>query len=501
MFAVLLSVGSQSQGQTNAAQNSGGAASPAGQRYRMVRAVSGTRGVERDGRFIIEDPRTVFHPSEDRKVIVEFEWEGPVGQHKFEALWKDPNGKVAVVSDFQFDAQKTDFTGYWTMLIDESAVTGFWTLEARIDGETAGSYSFEIASGAGTVPVTPTRIPLAAAEIYNRATAATVFVEKLDSTGKQIERSSGFLIGSDQVLTTFGNIDGASALRISFSDGKGVATSQVLSWDRLQDWAVLRVDAGSIPYLKLAPVKSWYVGEHCYSFSLSPAGGRVINQSTIVGHDSESISGERLDLSTSSDPSSLGAPAVDEFGEVIGILGTSSVTGLNVASEGGTLPPMAGSLAEPAKASVVPIDLVRIPAAGVTPATLGDLMAKGEFMPPLIGQDQVSFGALATGIDRKNGPGWPQNVRTQFSHADTQMVIFVTWDQKAKIKGLATLKFFSLDNKQLGETRSLKVNVRPGNFASSYWTVPITTFPAGTYRADVNLGDVAVWRQFFRILP
>ncbi len=158
----------------------------------MLRAVSGTKGVEREGRFIIEDPRTVFRPSEDHKVIVEFEWAGPIGLHKFEGLWKDPSGKVTVVSDYQFDVQKSEFEGYWTMLIDEGAPIGVWTLEARVDGETAGSFSFEIVAGAGKTPVTPTRAPLTAAEIYNQATAGTVFVEKFDSSGKQIERTSGF---------------------------------------------------------------------------------------------------------------------------------------------------------------------------------------------------------------------------------------------------------------------------------------------------------------------
>jgi S1-C subfamily serine protease len=467
----------------------------------MLRAVSGTKGVEREGRFIIEDPRTVFHPSEDRKVIVEFEWAGPIGLHKFEGLWKDPSGKVTVVSDYQFDAQKSEFAGYWTMLIDESATTGVWTLEARIDGETAGSFSFEIVAGAGTTPVTPTRAPLTAAEIYNQATAGTVFVEKFDSSGKQIERTSGFLIGPGRVLTTFGNIDGASALRIYGPNGKGIPTSQVLGWDRLQDWAVLRVDAEAMPSLKLAAVKSWYVGEHCYSFGLSSAGGRVINQCTIVGHESEPIGGERLNLSTPFDLSSIGSPVLNEFGEVIGVLAASSVPGSHNASGGSTIPPIAGSLAQPPMASVLPVELVRIPALEAIPATLADLMAKGEFMPPLQRQDQVGFGAFALGIDRKNGPGWPRDVRDQFSHGDAQMIVFINWDPKIKTSGIATLKFYSLENKQLGETRPLKVNIRPGNFTSSYWTVSIAEFPIGSYRADVCLGDAPVWRQFFRVLP
>ena len=64
----------------------GGVAAPAGPTFRVIRTSSGTKGVERDGRFIIEDPRAQFNAGQDRKVIVYFEWDGPVGPHKFERL-------------------------------------------------------------------------------------------------------------------------------------------------------------------------------------------------------------------------------------------------------------------------------------------------------------------------------------------------------------------------------------------------------------------------------
>ena len=101
VFVWAVPVMAQSQAPTN--QASAGGAVPSGPTFRMVRATSGSKGVERDGRFVIEDPRTQFHAGQDHKVIVYFEWEGTLGPHKFEALWKNPSGKVVVVSDFQFE--------------------------------------------------------------------------------------------------------------------------------------------------------------------------------------------------------------------------------------------------------------------------------------------------------------------------------------------------------------------------------------------------------------
>lgn len=44
-----------------------------GQQFRLVRSVSGSKGSQQGGRFVIEDPRSVFYLPEDTKIIVYFE--------------------------------------------------------------------------------------------------------------------------------------------------------------------------------------------------------------------------------------------------------------------------------------------------------------------------------------------------------------------------------------------------------------------------------------------
>ncbi|MGA8221335.1 MAG: serine protease [Candidatus Acidiferrales bacterium] len=488
---------------TTAQNSSSGGVAATGPAFRVIRTNSGTKGVERDGRFIIEDPRAQFHGGEDHKVIVYFEWEGPTGPHTFEALWKNPSGKVVVVSDFQFEPHKSPFSGYWTMLLDENPPTGFWTLEARIDGESAGSYTFEVVAGPSATPVAHVRLPPTAAEIYHQAETATVYIEKLGPSGKAISRASGFFMAPDQVITTFGIIDGASDLRVVLDGGKSVTTRKVASWNRWQDWAVLTVDAAGVLALKTVPDKSGDVGDRCYSLGISQAGTRIISQTTIVGDSNQAPAGRRLSLTVAFDPVAAGGPVLNEFGEVIGLLGGSLLPGMGTvaSSSTGGFPPLAGSALPESAAFAVPISLVKIPPSGAAPTTLTELAATGQFIPLLQGQDQVGFGSLALGLDKKNGIGWPRDAKDQFSRTDGQIILFINWNAKTKLKGVATARFYDLNNRQVGESKPANINVHPDSLSSTYWPVSFADFPPGVYRADVYLGDAPVWREFFRILP
>ncbi|HXZ12032.1 MAG TPA: trypsin-like peptidase domain-containing protein [Candidatus Sulfotelmatobacter sp.] len=459
--------------------------------------------MERDGRFVIEDPRTQFHAGQDHKVIVYFEWEGALGPHKFEALWKNPSGKVVVVSDFQFEPHKSPFSGYWSMLLDDDPAIGFWTLEARIDGEAAGNYSFEVTSNPSTTPVAHVRIPPSEREIYRQAEAATVYVEKLDASGKPLGRASGFFLAPNRVITTFGSIDGASGLRIILAGGKSLTTNQITSWNRWQDWAVLSVDSTEVSALKPAPDKSANVGEHCYSLGISPAGIRTILEASITGDSDQAPAGRRLSLSVSFDSLAVGGPVLTEFGEVIALLGGSLLPGAAIATptSAGASPPMAGSAGTVPAAFAVPIDLVKLPDSNVASSTLADLASMGQFIPPLEGPDRVGFGALALGLDKQKGIAWPRQTRDLFSHSDGQIVLFISWQPKPKLKGVAIARFYDLNNRQVGELKPANVNLNPNSLNTTYWPFSVAAFPPGIYRADVFFGDAPVWREFFRVVP
>src|SRR5262249_36259271 len=151
----------------------------------------------------MEDPRSVFTTGQDAKVVVYFEWEGPLGPHHFEGLWRGPDGKIVLISDFSYEAKGKQFSGYWTMLLSDSIASGEWTLEARIDGEFAGRHSFIITSLPNTPPPAPTHRTPTTSELYQLAVASSVAIEKIAKDGSVIGRGSGFWIGDKSVLTSF----------------------------------------------------------------------------------------------------------------------------------------------------------------------------------------------------------------------------------------------------------------------------------------------------------
>lgn len=223
----------------------------------------------------------------------------------------------------------------------------------------------------------------------------------------------------------------------------------------------------------------------------------------IVGDTNQPRVGPRISLSFAPDSGSIGAPVLNEFGEVIGMLAHGPLPGVSDVdlSAPGGLPPAGARVLDTGLA--VPVELVKSPPAGQAVTPLTDLAAKGLFIPPLQASDQVGFAALALGMDSKGGtgPAWPRDRRTQFSPADRQMTVFVNWLPKAKFKGVTTVRFFDLDNRELAQSKPLKINLEPSKFLSDTWTIPLATFSPGIYRIDLYLGDVPAWREYFRIIP
>jgi len=138
--------------------------------FRLIGSTSGSRVIQEGGRYAVADPRTVFYSPADRQVFVYFTVEGPVGPHHFEGVWKKPNGKVSLVSEFEYKAEQARFGGYFGMTTGDNPAPGMWTLELSIDGETVGSHSFQIiAAPPPETPTAPLRRVMSPSDIYKRA--------------------------------------------------------------------------------------------------------------------------------------------------------------------------------------------------------------------------------------------------------------------------------------------------------------------------------------------
>ncbi len=477
------------------AQVSGGVA-PSQPSVKLLRSISGPRGAEREGRYMVEDARSVFYVPADKQIVVYFEFEGLPGKHHFEGFWKNPEGKAVVFSDFSYDSPQKRFGAFWKLDLSESIAPGVWTLEAHVDGELAGSHSFQIvAAPRPTEAAQPARPLLTPSEVYTRLLKASLFVDNLNAAGTRQSRGSGFFVDDGLVLTAFEVIDGATALRVTLPDGRTLETHEVAAWNRLQDWALLKVTVAAPGKLPRATTKSWAVGDRCFSLGIPGETSRVLIDENVVGINAVPDVGERLNVSNPAQASAAGAPVVNEYGEAIAVLGTSLYPGFRVDDDGAFT---VGALREGGVAT--PINFVALPDPGAPAKTLAELASAGEFVPYLVKSPDLLYGALASSFDPKSRdfPTSRQS-KPEFSRKDGRLGVAVIWNPKSKLQGQVALAIYDLNNHPLVESQPTKIKMSAGEYLRSVWNLNVTPLRVGGYRAEVLLDGRPVWRSYFRM--
>ena len=491
-------------------QPQAGGVAPAEPKFRVVRSISGSKSSVKGSQYIIEDPRTVFYLPEDKQVIVYFEWEGPLGPHHLEGFWKNPEGKIVVLGDFNYEAKQKRFAGYWTLILSESTTPGIWALEAHVDGEVTGTHNFQIAVAPRPPLPPPPRTPLSPSEIYKLALPVVASVEKLDARGRRVGVGSGFLLGQDLIVTGFENIENADSVRVALPGAPAVGLAGAVAWSRREDWAILRMEAP--PRNGLAPAKpnSWEVGGRCFSLDSSQEGNRTIVDGTITGAHKFPDVGDRLNLNFTLSRSGSGSPLLNEYGEVIGLValsslapGLSSLEGLR----GGGLFAYPGNLFASGSAltsgetMAVPISVIQLPQPGAPLTSFSDMAKSGQFLTPLVRNENIFQGTLAKSIRREGPVLQAVDQRFEYQRADGQLNVLITWHAETKIKKMnAFLKIYDIDNKLLGTAEPAKLNISKSAFAYSSWTLGISRMPLGLYRVDLVIDSDPIWRTFFRLV-
>ncbi len=475
---------------------SGGGVAGSQASFKVVRSVSGSRGSQQAGRYVIADPRTTFHIPADKQAIVYFDWDGPLGRHHFEGIWKGPDDKIAFTSNFDFEVKTRRFGAYWQFDFRPELKPGFWTLEAQIDGEAAGSHKIElVVSGNAAPPVVAGPPLLTSAQIYERGLKSTVTIENLAADGRKLRTGSGFVIGEDAILTAFQVIDGSSSLRILLPDGKSGDLQGVSAWNRLQDWALLRVKTEGIPKLTRAPAAG-AVGDRVYSFDQPTPGNRILVDEGIVGLQTYPEMGPRINLTSLATPGSQGAPVLNEYGNVIGVLGGSLTPGMeNITESRNTL--ALGGTREGSMAT--PVTAVPTESAGAL-KSLAEIAAGGEFVSPVKSFPSLIYGSIGTHIDDSSPLVSPFMERqTEFSHRDNTCLILLVWAPHEKLRDEVSLALYDIHNKVVASSKPLKLNVEKGVSATQKFEFPLAQLPQGVYRADALVNKVPVWRAFLRI--
>src|SRR5437763_14022190 len=110
----------------------------------VLRIAAGPHGEVRNGDFVLDEERTQFDSSKDRAVVVYFQWQGQPGVHRMTALWKSPAGAMLTTSPVEYEAKDRRFGAFWSLTLSEEATVGTWSIEATVDGQPGGRFTFEI---------------------------------------------------------------------------------------------------------------------------------------------------------------------------------------------------------------------------------------------------------------------------------------------------------------------------------------------------------------------
>lgn len=432
-----------------------------------------------------------------------FEWEGAPGTHHFEGFWKNPEGKIVVMSDFSYEAKQRRFGAYWTLMISGSLPTGLWALEAHVDGEVAGVQTFQIV--AGPPAETNVRNLPSRAEIYKLAMSATVDVQRLNAAGEIVGTGSAFAVKDGLLLTTYDVIDCAKSLHVVLPDGKRVESLAILASDRLQNWALLKAPPLGITSLQFARSDSWAVGDEYFSLDVPSPGGRTLVEGSITGTSDFPDFGKRIHLSVSTSPNASGAPVLNEAGKVIGVMSRGSLLpGVGSFDNiGFAYPANLEGDDSPARFHdmlAVPITALRIPAADVRPIPIEEFIQAGGLIPPLTtGERIINRGTIAKKVLYQGPIPETEDERFQYSRNDKQVMVFLSFLSKEKVRSQLVCRLYDLNNHLLREYDPLKLRLEPSKRSDVWWPLDIGTLPDGFYRVDIIIDSDPAWRTFFRV--
>ena len=417
-----------------------------------------------------------------------FEWLGPPGKHEMLGTWSGPS-KTTMTKSFEYVARENSFSAYWELTLTPTAPLGPWRLEASIDGFPAGVHSFEVSGPDGAKPVVSSpRIPLTRPEIFAKALEFSVVVEALDATGNRFAAAPGFFVEPNVLITAFSAVDNAARLRVKTSKGQ-FQTDRLVGWSRRQGWALVEVteSPGVGPVRAVAPARP---GEACYSVAASPEGNLTVASGEVVGVGASADT--RINVAFGMSGASPGAPVLNEYGELIGLMVEPLVEHALSSQQAIRL----GQLADIPVPAAMPV--AALPAPPWPAATsLATMAGRGLFMPPVTLAKHVLSGGFASKVPPRGQATMPEGQRLEFLTSDKAMVVFVTWAPNERIKGVCNLRFYDLDSRALGEAKPIKISVGKNQISMSVWSLPVPA--AGIYRADVVLDGAVAWRGQFQV--
>jgi S1-C subfamily serine protease len=452
----------------------------------VLKIAAGPAGSQSKDAFVLTEERSTFNRSDDKEVIVLFQWDGVPGPHKLDARWRSPDGSFTSNSVVDYVAKDRRFGAYWRIATTPTMALGTWSIEATVDGQPGGRFTFEITDTKVTPGVAPKR-PLLQQELYERLSASFVLLTRATEAGREMDAAGAVAGDEGQLFTAVKVLDEASRVQAVSANGTTQPLTQVVDLERAGGWAIL---AARVERPKLLPRASEppRVGDRCYSMQGNPTGARVLLEGQVTGKTQDATGG--LMVSFFNGAGTYGSPVVNEFGELVGLLGSSA------------MPPhrslrLSAGTVEFGNIPMIPIDAVKS-RPGASVSTFETLRARGDLLEPLVRDTHVLSGGFATNISRSPMVR-PEDQRVEFSGADKEIVIFVTWSPRDRLKGQTMFRVYDAANRLVAASKAAKVDFRKNELVMSSWRIPVFA-QAGTYRAEIHLDGKPAWRDYVRVV-
>jgi hypothetical protein len=454
----------------------------------VLKIAAGPSGSEVNGTFRLDEERARFDPASDKQVVVLFQWEGAAGAHRLGVQWRSPDGGLSTNSALDYVAKDRRFGAYWTLPLNPTLPAGLWSVEATIDGEPAGRFTFELAPMAMRATAAARR-PLSASDMFSRLSAAFVVLDRQSMSGQHLDPAAAFNTGQGRLTTAIAALDGADVVDAIYANGARKRVDALVAWNRRQDWAVI-ADPAAASDLPVAAASTAKVGDRCFSMEGTTTGGRVLVEGSITGDLNTPGTGGRLLAQWNNGTGTPGAPVVNEFGELMGFVGGTMVPGTSGVAD------LLHFRATLRGTPIVPQTLVRpVPNAAITP--IADLRARAELLPALRGSEHVLSAGFAKRLIRSNFVS-PSEQQDEFVAEDKSLVAFVSWNAQARLKGMLAMKLFDETDHLIASSKPKKIDLRPNASMLSSWEIPVPTTP-GWYRAEFLVDGVPVYRSFMHV--
>jgi S1-C subfamily serine protease len=189
------------------------------------------------------------------------------------------------------------------------------------------------AAGLAMLSVLATGDEAARAALFERLKPSVVVLEATSASGERLAHGTGFALRADGLIVTNHHvIDGFSAMKAVFADGRRVAVTGVVFSEEKNDLAVVQIDAKGLPPLALGRSEGLKEGASVFvlgnplglDFSFAegvvsavrPTGLPADSRLQLKDADRQPL----LQLDVNSDSGGSGSPVVNAEGQVVGVL-------------------------------------------------------------------------------------------------------------------------------------------------------------------------------------